>query len=82
MMGLFVDLLMCAAILAVPVVFIIANLNYQPPPRCPLVDVTRQYYNACQKERGHAGPCRTIENRYFFSQNASEKIFPLEDKNE
>ena len=59
------NLLMCLAILLTPVLFIVANINYQPPPRCARADDTRQYYNVCVKERGHEGSCRTAENRYF-----------------
>ena len=65
MMELFGSMIMMLAILLAPIIFIVVNLNYQPLPRCERVDRNREYYNTCVKERGHNGPCRTAENRYF-----------------
>ena len=59
------DLLMMAMIIAAPIIFIVANANYLPPPRCEKIDSQREWFNVCVKERGHEGRCRSSDNRYF-----------------
>ena len=59
------DLVMMALIIAAPIIFIVANVNYLPPPRCEEVDQHRDWFNVCVKERGHEGQHRTSDNRYF-----------------
>ena len=59
------DLILMAMIIAAPIIFIVANVNYEPPPRCEKVDSQRDWNNVCVKERGHQGRCRTVNNHYF-----------------